>query len=51
MSSPRQVVREYMEASENLMKLKDLTYTEMDIVQEMLDRLSKMLTSTPKDET
>lgn len=51
MSSPRQVVREYMEASENLMKLKDLTYAEMDIVQNMLDRLSKMLTSTPKDET
>jgi len=26
MSSPRQIVRDYLEASEDLMKLKDLTY-------------------------
>ena len=43
MSIPRQVVRDYMEASENLLKLGDLTDEETEVVQEMLGRISAML--------
>ena len=41
----RQIVRDYIEVSEDLMKLEDLTDAETEVVQEMLDRLSEMLTS------
>jgi hypothetical protein len=51
MSIPRQIVRDYIEVSEDLMKLEDLTYAETEIVQEMLDRLSEMLSSQRDSET
>ena len=41
----RQIVRDYVEASETLLELDDLTDAEIDAVQEMLDRLAEMLTS------
>ena len=43
MSIPRQIINEYMKASENLMKLQDLTDAETEVVEEMLGRLSGML--------
>lgn len=43
MSIPRECVREYIEASENLLKLNDMTDEELELVQDMLDRLSEML--------
>ena len=43
MSTPRHVIDEYMKASENLMKLNDLTDAETEVVEEMLGRLSEML--------
>ena len=43
MSIPRQIVRDYMEASEKLMELGDLTEAETEAVQEMLDRIAEML--------
>jgi hypothetical protein len=49
MSSPRQIVRDYLEASEDLMKLEDLTYAETEVVQEMLDRLSEKFNSEHDD--
>ena len=45
MSIPRQRVLEYVQVSEDLIKLKDLTDAEIEIAQEMLNRLSEMLTS------
>jgi hypothetical protein len=45
MSIPRQIVREYGEATQNLLKLEDLTDAEIEVVQEMSDRLSEMLSS------
>lgn len=45
MSISRQIVRDYMEASETLLELDDLTDAEIDAMQEMLDRLAEMLTS------
>ena len=45
MSIPRPIIREYMEASENLAKVDDLTDMEREAVQEMMDRLREMLTS------
>ena len=51
MSIPRQIVRDYIEVSEDLMELEDLTYAETEIVQEMLDRLSEMLSSQRDSET
>jgi hypothetical protein len=41
MSSPRQIVRDYLEASEDLMKIEDLTEAEMEAVQEMSGRLAE----------
>jgi len=43
MSIPSECVREYIEVSENLLKLNDLTDEELDLVRDMLDRLSEML--------
>lgn len=43
MSIPRQSVTEYIEAGEKLVKLGDLTDEEAEAVQEMLDRISAML--------
>lgn len=43
MSIPRECVREYIEASKNLLKLNDLTDEELELVQDMLDRLLGML--------
>ena len=51
MSIPRQIVRDYIEVSEELMELEDLTYAETETVQEMLDRLSEMLSSQRDSET
>lgn len=45
MSTYRQSIREYMEASESLSKIDDLTDEEIESVQEMLDRLSAKLNS------
>ncbi len=45
MSIPRHGVRAYIEACEDLLRLKDLTDAELEVVQTMLDRLSAMLTS------
>ena len=45
MSIPRQIVRDYMEASQNLLKLEDLTEAEIELVQDMLGLISAMLTS------
>ena len=46
MSTHRQSVREYMQASETLLKANDLSDEEMEAVQEMLNRISdKLLTS------
>ena len=45
MSVPRLGVRAYIEASEDLLRLKDLTDAELEVVQTMLDRLSVMLSS------
>jgi hypothetical protein len=45
MSIPRLSIREYVEASEILLKLDDLTDAEMEAVQEILDRLSEKLNS------
>jgi hypothetical protein len=50
MSSPRQSVLEYVQASEDIIKLKDLTDGEIEVVQEMSDRLSEMLTSQHNSE-
>jgi hypothetical protein len=51
MSIPRQIVRDYVEVSEDLMKLEDLTDAETEVVQEMLDQLSEMLSSQRDSET
>ena len=45
MSVTRLGTRVYIEASEDLLKLKNLTDEEIETVQTMLDRLSAMLTS------
>ena len=45
MSIPRQIVREYMEASQNLLNLEDLTDAEIEVVQDMVGQISAMLTS------
>ena len=45
MSTPRPVILEFKEVCENLMKLNDLTYEEMDAVQQMLERIEDMLDS------
>lgn len=45
MSIPRQIVRDYMEASQNLLKLEDLTDAEIEVVQDMAGQISAMLTS------
>ena len=45
MSIPRPSVREYVQASEILLKLDDLTDAEMEAVQEMLGRLSEKFNS------
>ena len=45
MSIPRQIVRDYMEASQNLLKLEDLTDAEIEVVQDMASQISAMLTS------
>ena len=45
MSNPRQIVRDYMEASQSLMKLEDLTDAEIEVVQDMVVQISAMLTS------
>ncbi len=46
MSIPRQIVRDYMEASESVLQLDDLTDAEREAIQEMLDRLMEMIDST-----
>lgn len=51
MSNSRQIVRDYVEASEDLMKIDDLTYEEIEVVQEMMDRLSEKFNSEDEDET
>lgn len=43
MSNPRQVIDEYMKASEKLMKLNDLTDAETEVVEKMLGQLTEML--------
>ena len=45
MSIPRPSVREYVQASEVLLKLDDLTDAEMEAVEEMLGRLSEKFNS------
>ena len=45
MSNPRQIVRDYLEASEDLMKLDDFTDVEIQAVQDMLDRLAEKFNS------
>ena len=45
MSTPRLSVREYVHASEVLLKLDDLTDAEMEAVEEMLGRLSEKFNS------
>ena len=45
MSIPRPSVREYVQASELLLKLDDLTDAEMEAVEEMLGRLSERFNS------
>ena len=43
MSIPRLSVREYVQDSEVLLKIDDLTDLEMQVVQEMVDRVSEKL--------
>ena len=50
MSLPRKVVDGYMQASENLMKLEDLTDVEIEAVEKMLVRISAMLISQRDNE-
>ena len=45
MSIPAHIVDAYMQASENLMKLDDLTDVDIEAVQKMLDRLSEKFNS------
>jgi hypothetical protein len=45
MSTHRAIVWEYVQASEALLKLDDLTDAEMEAVQEMLDRVSEKFNS------
>lgn len=49
MSIPRQIIDDYMKASEDLMKLEDLTDAETEAVQKMLGQLSAMITSKRDD--
>lgn len=51
MAISRQLIREYVEASENLLSLNDLTDEEIEAVQEMLDRVAEMLPSEHKGKT
>ena len=44
MSIPRQSVRDYIEASEKLLELDDLTDEETEAVYKMLGRLTERLT-------
>lgn len=45
MSTPSASVREYMAASQDLLALNDLTDEELELVQEMSDRLSEKFNS------
>ena len=49
MSGPRQNVRAYVQASEALLETEDLSDTEMEMVQEMLYRLSEKLLNSGND--
>jgi hypothetical protein len=49
MSIPCVCVREYIEASENLLKLNDLTDEDLELVQDMLDRLAEQFNSNQED--
>lgn len=49
MSTHRPSVREYMLASEALLNMADLSDTEMEAVQEMLNRISEKLLTSEQD--
>ena len=49
MSNHRQSVRDYVHASEALLKIDELSDHEMQVVQEMLDQLSKKLLNSGDD--
>ena len=49
MSTHRQSVRDYMRACEALLKLDDLTDAELEVVQEMVNRISENLINSGDD--
>ncbi len=51
MPIPRQIIRDYIKASEDLMKLEDFTDSEIEVMQDMLERISEMLASQRECET
>jgi hypothetical protein len=50
-STHRQSVREYVQASEALLKIDELTVAELEVVQDMLNRISEKLLNSGNDGT